>query len=318
MNRLLKAWLLTTFIVFFLLIIRIEAQQLDNNKSYNHNECLSCHNKINPALINDWRKSSHAGKQLFQKKMGSQSAQHEGKIIADCVQCHGQIHKNALKKSRRDSACIDCHGGKNSAIVHSYRTSKHGAIMQIRKKQTDWSKPLKLANYRVPGCSYCHMHNAQHNTQKTIRKQKGTRKQKNSYQKISNGANNKFDSEQLMQQTVGVCFNCHSLRYVKRLFENGERMLDIAQKKLSEGQQLVNNAIIQYGKNQQATDQLFNIKQQWKKMQKHYNNVYLGIAHQSPDYQWWHGQPALDGDLLKIKSLVSDLQRRENLKKISP
>ena len=48
-------------------------------------------------------------------------------------------------------------------------------------------------------------------------------------------------------------------------------------------------------------------------MKIHFNNVYLGVGHQSPDYQWWHGQPALDGDLINIKSMISDLQRRENL-----
>lgn len=38
-------------------------------------------------------------------------------------------------------------------------------------------------------------------------------------------------------------------------------------------------------------------------------NVYFGVGHQSPDYQWWHGQPALDGDLLRIKGAVSELHR---------
>ena len=34
-------------------------------------------------------------------------------------------------------------------------------------------------------------------------------------------------------------------------------------------------------------------------------NVRLGVGHQSPDDQWWHGHPALDGDLLRIKSILS-------------
>ena len=36
----------------------------------------------------------------------------------------------------------------------------------------------------------------------------------------------------------------------------------------------------------------------------------LGIGHQSPDYQWWYGHAALDGDLLRIKAALSDLERR--------
>ena len=50
-------------------------------------------------------------------------------------------------------------------------------------------------------------------------------------------------------------------------------------------------------------------------MQKHLRNVYLGIGHQSPDYQWWHGQPALDGDLLRIKDYIGELYRIDNLGK---
>jgi len=41
----------------------------------------------------------------------------------------------------------------------------------------------------------------------------------------------------------------------------------------------------------------------------HLKNVYLGVGHQSPDYQWWHGQPALDGDLLRIKGALGELHR---------
>jgi hypothetical protein len=45
-------------------------------------------------------------------------------------------------------------------------------------------------------------------------------------------------------------------------------------------------------------------------MQSHGHNVRLGVGHQSPDYQWWHGQPALDGDLLRIKGVVAERKRR--------
>jgi hypothetical protein len=48
-------------------------------------------------------------------------------------------------------------------------------------------------------------------------------------------------------------------------------------------------------------------------MQTHARNVRLGAGHQSPDYQWWHGQPALDGDLLRIKGLIGDRERGREL-----
>jgi hypothetical protein len=48
-------------------------------------------------------------------------------------------------------------------------------------------------------------------------------------------------------------------------------------------------------------------------MQAHGRNVRLGVGHQSPDYQWWHGQLALDGDLLRIKGLIGDRERDREL-----
>ncbi len=47
---------------------------------------------------------------------------------------------------------------------------------------------------------------------------------------------------------------------------------------------------------------------------KHLRNVRLGVFHQSPDHQWWHGQPALDGDLLRIKGYYGRLLRLRNVK----
>ena len=33
------------------------------------------------------------------------------------------------------------------------------------------------------------------------------------------------------------------------------------------------------------------------------------LAHQSPDYQWWLGQAALDGSLLRIKGALGEARR---------
>jgi hypothetical protein len=44
---------------------------------------------------------------------------------------------------------------------------------------------------------------------------------------------------------------------------------------------------------------------------RHLANVRLGAGHQSPDYQWWHGQPALDGDLIRRREVVARAAREE-------
>jgi hypothetical protein len=110
----------------------------------------------------------------------------------------------------------------------------------------------------------------------------------------------------IQDQTRNVCQNCHAPRYITRLLENGERMLEIGRKKVREASTLIEQAAAEFSDNELAP-----ARQQLIKMQQHLKNVYLGVAHQSPDYQWWHGHPALDGDLLRIKGLLGVLRRRQ-------
>jgi len=303
-----------SLMVFFYSALLMSAPpitEFELNKTYLNSDCLSCHEINNPELVKAWRDSRHSEKtNPIKPDAPNMNNMALGKVIADCVQCHGSSHNNSLAKSRSDSVCITCHGGSKAPVVHSYSTSKHGAIMTMRKKRVDWNKPLKSANYRVPGCAYCHMYNTEHNTKKSIRPNKTS----------STNADDRT-SKELQRQTLSVCSNCHAPRYIRRLFENGERMLLIASKKLNEARTLVDKmSPSSYLENQKQStpnaDHLMDtelIKKQFHKMEKHYNNVYLGIAHQSPDYQWWHGQPALDGDLLKKKAMISDLKREENI-----
>lgn len=309
----------TTSIAFFysgLLMSAPQIAEFELNKIYLNSDCLSCHEQNSSKIVKAWHDSGHSGKSN-NTSPGNSNINNiaSGKVAADCVQCHGSSHKNALARSRSDSVCITCHGGSKAPVVHSYSTSKHGVIMTMRKKRVDWNKPLKSANYRVPGCAYCHMYNTEHNTKKSIRPNE-----------ISSTNVDKISSKELQRQTLSVCSNCHAPRYIRRLFENGERMLLIAGKKLNEAGTLVDNVIhSSYIENQKQStpksDHLIDIesiKKQFHKMEKHYKNVYLGIAHQSPDYQWWHGQPALDGDLLKIKAMISDLQREATINNQNP
>ncbi|MBE9515478.1 MAG: hypothetical protein IME93_00725 [Proteobacteria bacterium] len=265
-----------TISLAILLLFAINSQAAAPTGSFNSNQCIDCHQKNNSALITDWKKSRHA----------------QTKPTASCIGCHGKQHSNAAASSRKNKSCINCHGGKQSPLVHSYLNSKHGAILRMEQHTYDWQQPLANANYRAPGCAYCHMHQGNHDAD--IQQNK---KNKQSGNKIISGAN------------FAVCRDCHSPRYINRLRENGNRMINVAQMKFNEASKLISTAKQSYTKKQlqPALDQL-------NTMNKHLNNVYLGAVHQSPDYQWWHGQPALDGDLLKIKGVLGDLERMEKLK----
>jgi hypothetical protein len=235
-------------------------------------DCVSCHEKLNSTLIDDWQRSVHATA--------------ENKV--NCVSCHGAVHKSMAEKARRDETCIDCHGSKKAPVVHSYSSSKHGTLMQLEKNTYDWSQSFVLAKYRAPGCGYCHMHNHNHDVSITVR----------------HDLMSSLEVEKVHDNTRAVCQDCHSPRYITRLFENGEAMLEIARKKIREADALIEEAGKVF-----SDAELAPAKNQFEKMQHHFKNVHLGVGHQSPDYQWWHGQPALDGDLLRIKDSIGELHR---------
>jgi len=258
----LAGYLRELLFTFMLGAISVQLHAVDNpgpSGIFEQGACIECHEKDNPQLIKDWRNSIHASEQP----------------VADCVACHGKLHQHTASTARHDSACITCHGGEKSPVVHSYITSKHGVLVRLEKDTYDWEQPLVMANYRSPGCSYCHMHNAGHNV---------------------NSAREKVSA---------VCQDCHAPRYITSLSTNGERMLEIARKKVREAETTVTQAATVFSDNELAPARII-----LETMQQHLKNVYLGIGHQSPDYQWWHGHPALDGDLLRIKGHIGDLYRK--------
>lgn len=234
--------------------------------------CIICHEQKNSVLIKDWQRSVHAA----------------ASPVVNCVSCHGKLHKNIAGKARRDEACTDCHGGNKNPVVHSYSTSKHGALMQLEKNTYDWKQPFELAKYRAPGCGYCHMHQSSHDVSRTVR-----------HDLMSD-----IEIENVHDETRAVCQDCHSPRYITRLFSNGEAMLEIARKKVREA-----DALLEQAEKTFSDAELKSAKKHKQKMQQHFKNVHLGVGHQSPDYQWWHGQPALDGDLIRIKDSIGELYR---------
>lgn len=263
-----------TFSILFLSGLSFSALATDRAPEiYKNSDCIACHKTLNPMLVADWKNSSHARSQP----------------ITNCISCHGKQHSSSASSARKNTLCIQCHGGTSAATVHSYNTSKHGVIMQLEQSTYDWSLGLELANYRVPSCAYCHMYQAQHNVDKMIRHSLTSNK-------------NTAATTRRQNLIINVCQDCHAPRYISQLLQNAQQMLEIAQKKVSEADKLIKEASTVYTKQQLSAANL-----QLDKMQHHLKNVYLGAAHQSPDYQWWHGQPALDGDLIRIKSLISDL-----------
>lgn len=245
------------------------------DESFANTACVQCHITRDPGLVGAWRASAHA----------------KAESTVDCVACHGDSHADAAPRARRDTTCNACHGGAAAPVAHSYSTSKHGILLRLA--QPDWAQPLVDANYRVPGCAYCHMHAGSHDVGAGVR----------AWNTLQDTPADERDRIHNAMRTV--CRECHSPRYINHLLSNGERMLSIARMKVREA-----NALLEQASAEFSASELAPARVQMEHMQQHLKNVLLGIGHQSPDYQWWHGHPALDGDLLRIKGILDRLRRR--------
>jgi hypothetical protein len=169
--------------------------------------------------------------------------------------------------------CTNCHGG---AAQRSYALSKHGVIARVeagRKRQ------------RAPGCADCHRFEAGAPAPEHY---------------LSDG-----ERKQAREQAVAGCGACHAPSYLSEQLAAAKRSLAIGEMKLREAQ-----AIATAARDELQGDALARIETLLAAMRdEHLRDLRLGLGHQSPDYQWWLGQAALDGSLLRIKGALGEARR---------
>jgi hypothetical protein len=105
-----------------------------------------------------------------------------------------------------------------------------------------------------------------------------------------------------------TCHQCHSPRYVASLAANGEVMIAVGRLKLREADDLLEQARADF-----AAEELQDMLAIRERLGAYQARLRLGVGHQSPDYQWWHGHPALDGELLRLKGAYDVLMRKRAL-----
>ncbi|MDP3513795.1 MAG: hypothetical protein Q8S20_13705 [Sulfuritalea sp.] len=170
-------------------------------------------------------------------------------------------------------SCVDCHAG---AAERSYALSKHGVIARIEAGRE---------RRRTPDCAACHTFEAkapvpQHYAKKTSR------------------------TEAREQATAG-CGTCHSPRYVAEQLAAAQRGLAIGEMKRREAE-----ALVELARKEVSATELAQIDKLLTTLRdENLRDLRLGLAHQSPDYQWWLGQAALDGSLLRIKGALGEARR---------
>ena len=171
--------------------------------------------------------------------------------------------------------CVDCHAG---AAERSYALSKHGIIARIEEGRT---------RQRAPDCVACHAFEATAPAPKHY-------------------ANEKLRATAREHATSG-CGSCHSPRYVTEQQAAAQRALAIGEMKQREAE-----AVVETARKELMGEDLARIEKLLTTLRdKDLQHLRLGLAHQSPDYQWWLGQAALDGSLLRIKGVLGEARRSQ-------
>lgn len=168
--------------------------------------------------------------------------------------------------------CVECHAG---AAEKSWALSKHGVIARL-----DAGRERR----RAPDCAGCHTIEAA--TPATPH------------------YGRKASREQARDAAWNACRACHSPRYTTEQQAAAQRGLDIGAMKQREAA-----ALLAAARRETAGAELARIEAIYAALEGNLRDLRLGQGHQSPDYQWWLGQAALDGSLLRIKGALGEARR---------
>lgn len=174
-------------------------------------------------------------------------------------------------------ACLECHAGP---AEKTYALSKHGVIARL-----DAGRARGAATARAPTCATCHPAEA-------------------SRPVVPHHANPPA-REQARGATADACRACHAPRYVAAQLDAAARALAIGEMKRREAHALVDTA-----RHEADPATLGRIEVLYAALvSADLRSLRLGLGHQSPDDQWWLGQAALDGTLLRIKGALTEARR---------
>ena len=170
-------------------------------------------------------------------------------------------------------ACVECHAG---AAERSWALSKHGVIAGIEARRE---------RQRVPRCAGCHVVEAQ--------------------APMAQHYDAKRTRTLAREAATESCRACHSPRYTTEQNAAAQRGLALGEMKRREAEALVVAA-----RKEASGETLARIESLFARLRdEDLRNLRLGLAHQSPDHQWWLGQAALDGNLLRIKGALGEARR---------
>lgn len=101
-------------------------------------QCIDCHDKINPAVVSEWKQSKHSQRNV------------------SCIDCHGADHNSGddvgKVKIAKPEICAQCH----QVRVDQYRNGKHGKALAAMRVMPNAHWRSMAITSGEPGCVSCH------------------------------------------------------------------------------------------------------------------------------------------------------------------
>ena len=130
-------------------------------EKYKADECVKCHEEVNPGLVNDWRESTHAhpkkNEYFAEKTKGIEKRLDQQLDEVDCSWCHGKDHKELHMPASQH--CGQCHVKE----VNEWLSEKeYGRPNHPQTTEANVIVPWYPELYRMGighlqfGCDYCH------------------------------------------------------------------------------------------------------------------------------------------------------------------
>ena len=106
--------------------------------SANAEDCVSCHEKVTPGAVTDWKLSRH-----FTEEIG-------------CDDCHGDGHSSATDLEKVLTVTAETCAGCHQERFDQYKAGKHAlAWAALKSMPTTHFKPMELIDGQK-GCGGCH------------------------------------------------------------------------------------------------------------------------------------------------------------------
>ncbi len=300
--------------------------------------------------------------------MGIKTPEQKAKQIAQgyryqnnsCDECHTR-HSFSKKEAQNPKACQQCHMGYDHPQWEMWSSSKHGT-RYFAKQAGDLPKDAA-----APTCQHCHMKDGSHNNhtawgflgvrlplpedaqwkddQIVILKALGVLNPETGEPGAVYGAVTAVDLARTSEEAfnkernkmLNTCAECHGKQYAKERLENGDAIIQKADRLMAEAIKTVaalyaDGIIIkpadypynypfllmfmETGGKAGATDfnKISYIDQVLTQMyMKHRMRTYQGFFHVNPDYAYWYGWAEMNKDMGEIKELARTM--RANHKK---